>query len=410
MAIQNSNQQGIQKRLIPPGGTAGQIPSKKTAADYDVQWVDPPEGGGDAAEFQELTGELTFAILNALEVNKFYKITDATFTVDEETENLPDGVAYFTKSIMAIVLYARFHFDYPDTVWYELESDNTKLTAWYANKTKTQAVEALQTAEQNALLELAGTVYYDDLNDLDLPAFVKFNNVVFRNNNESLYWGYVSADLFIGYVYRLDGINGVGVIHPGGWLLSIISEDSTLGITNVLLKRWNQTSIVRGLTQYQYDSLSDEDKKGMIVITDAEPSGGGGSSGGGIPAGVVVIWSGASDAVPNGWALCDGTNGTPDLRDRFVLGAGVTHVVGESGGSEEVTLTVGQMPPHRHITYVARDSGSASSNKDCINAQILKGTNQWYTDSNNPVTGSSGSSQPHDNMPPYYTLAYIMKL
>lgn len=399
MAIQNSNQQGIQKRLIPPGGTAGQIPSKKTAADYDVQWVDPPESGGDAAEFQELTGELTFAILNALEVNKFYKITNATFTVDEETENLPDGVAYFTKSIMATVLYARFHFDYPDTVWYELESDNTKLTAWYANKTKTQAVEALQTAEQNAL-ELADTVYYDDLNDLDLPAFVKFNNVVFRNNNESLYWGYVSADLFIGYVYRLDGINGVGVIHPGGWLLSIISEDSTLGITNVLLKRWNQTSIVRGLTQYQYDSLSDEDKKGMIVITDAEPSGGGGSSGEGIPAGVVVIWSGASDAVPNGWALCDGTNGTPDLRDRFVLGAGENHAVGETGGEQEVTLTVDQMPSHSHDIYTGSAIGTVTNyvvqSRD-VNASLYK-------------TKSTGSSQPHDNMPPYYTLAYIMKL
>lgn len=59
MAIQNSNQQGIQKRLIPPGGTAGQIPSKKTAADYDVQWVDPPESVRyfTQAEYDALTDE-----------------------------------------------------------------------------------------------------------------------------------------------------------------------------------------------------------------------------------------------------------------------------------------------------------------------------------------------------------------
>ena len=76
---------------------------------------------------------------------------------------------------------------------------------------------------------------------------------------------------------------------------------------------------------------------------------GGGASAGGVPVGTIVIWSGTADNIPAGWQLCDGTNGTPDLRDKFVLGAGAAHEVGETGGSEEVTLTVAQMPSHAHV-------------------------------------------------------------
>lgn len=410
MAIQNSNQQGIQKRLIPPGGTPGQIPSKKTAADYDVQWVDPPEGGGDAAEFQELTGELTFAILNALEVNKFYKITDATFTENGNSRNIPDGTAYFEKILDPPTYYPVFIFYYPDSSIHELISNNAEITFVDISSVRAIANSALQLAEQNALLELSGMVYYDDLNDLNLPAYVKFNQVEFIIDNSTAWTDIYSEENFLGYVYQDVDKDSFVIIHPDGRIILVYYDGPNEIFTDVKVTLWRQSNLVREATQEEYNALTDEEKQGMIVITDAESSGGGGSSDEGIPTGVIVIWSGASDAVPSGWALCDGTNGTPDLRDRFVLGAGVTHVVGESGGSEEVTLTVGQMPPHRHITYVARDSGSASSNKDCINAQILKGTNQWYTDSNNPVTGSSGSSQPHPNMPPYYTLAYIMKL
>lgn len=52
-----------------------------------------------------------------------------------------------------------------------------------------------------------------------------------------------------------------------------------------------------------------------------------------IPAGVIVMWSGAANAIPSGWALCNGSNGTPDLRNRFIVGAGDTYAVGASGGA-----------------------------------------------------------------------------
>lgn len=79
------------------------------------------------------------------------------------------------------------------------------------------------------------------------------------------------------------------------------------------------------------------------------------------PIGTIVIWSGTADNIPTGWQLCDGTNGTPDLRDKFVLGAGTTHNVGETGGNEEVTLTVEQMPKHNHTYGVARTASSAQA-------------------------------------------------
>ena len=54
---------------------------------------------------------------------------------------------------------------------------------------------------------------------------------------------------------------------------------------------------------------------------------------GGIPIGGIIIWSGAQNAIPQYWQLCDGTNGTPDLRDRFIVGAGNNYTVGATGGS-----------------------------------------------------------------------------
>lgn len=126
-------------------------------------------------------------------------------------------------------------------------------------------------------------------------------------------------------------------------------------------------------------------------------------TGGGIPSGCILIWSGAESAIPSGWALCDGENGTPDLRDRFVLGAGTAHSVGDTGGSEEVTLTVAQMPKHTHF-WQAFASGSTSVRGIVYSDTINLGV-QFR---NSPA--ETGSSQPHPNMPPYYALCYIMKL
>ena len=75
-------------------------------------------------------------------------------------------------------------------------------------------------------------------------------------------------------------------------------------------------------------------------------SGGGGS--GNFPAGAIVAWSGSVDAIPVGWALCNGENGTPDLRDKFILGAGGSYSVGAAGGEAAHTLTTLEIPDHNH--------------------------------------------------------------
>lgn len=125
---------------------------------------------------------------------------------------------------------------------------------------------------------------------------------------------------------------------------------------------------------------------------------------GGVPIGTITIWSGVADTIPTGWQLCDGTNNTPDLRDKFVLGAGTSHEVGSSGGEENVTLNIDQIPSHSHTytTYVNQ-----------------RNSFQYYSDQNNLAiigekqvgnVGTTGSNQPHENMPPYYALCYIMKM
>lgn len=118
-----------------------------------------------------------------------------------------------------------------------------------------------------------------------------------------------------------------------------------------------------------------------------------------VPRGVIWIWSGAINAVPDGFALCNGDNGTPDLRSRFVYGAGLGYGVGDTGGSEIHVLKIEEIPPHTH-TYKKKRNGSANGNTD------------GHPDNteDDAQTGSAGGGLPHNNMPPYLALAYIMKL
>src|SRR5574344_3148329 len=62
-----------------------------------------------------------------------------------------------------------------------------------------------------------------------------------------------------------------------------------------------------------------------------------GSGGSGVPNGAIIMWSGTVATIPDGFSLCDGSNGTPDLRNRFVIGAGSNYAVGATGGSSSNT-------------------------------------------------------------------------
>lgn len=148
------------------------------------------------------------------------------------------------------------------------------------------------------------------------------------------------------------------------------------------------------------DGISIVEQGGKTVISSA---GGSGDTAYLInaPLGAIVVWSGTAENVPEGWSICNGENGTLDLRDKFVLAAGDGHEVGETGGSEEVTLTIDQMPQHDHRVNV----GTNRTN-DMVSAVYRTNVNELRTEFR---SGYAGSSQPHPNMPPYYTALYIQK-
>ena len=140
-----------------------------------------------------------------------------------------------------------------------------------------------------------------------------------------------------------------------------------------------------------------------------------------VPAGVIVMWSGSIASIPSGWFLCDGANSTPDLRDRFIVGAGGAYAVAATGGADSVTLTTAQMPSHTHTATVT-DPGHTHTYDNAFVLDVTRSTgggqtsqNERTRTTNSAVTGisvsnsSTGGGASHENRPPYYALAYIMK-
>lgn len=129
-----------------------------------------------------------------------------------------------------------------------------------------------------------------------------------------------------------------------------------------------------------------------------------------IPAGVVVMWSGSPTAIPDGWALCDGTQNTPDLRGRFVVGYNRDDAdyngIGKASGSKTVTLTTANIPAHTHKAMKRGDD----HNLDHSGTYGVLETNLVEANGIDIGLGSTGDGQAFDVRPPYYVLAYIMKL
>jgi len=119
-----------------------------------------------------------------------------------------------------------------------------------------------------------------------------------------------------------------------------------------------------------------------------------------LPPGTIVAWKGTTP--PGGWALCDGNDGRPNLKGRFILGygSGKGSSLNSTGGSETHTLTSNEMPSHSHY----QGSRVKCTGQNC---QRAGGGGGW---SNVGHTSVNGGSKPHNNMPPYYVLAYIIKL
>ena len=161
---------------------------------------------------------------------------------------------------------------------------------------------------------------------------------------------------------------------------------------------------------------------------------------------MIILWSGAADAIPSGFVLCDGNNNTPNLSGRFVVGYDASngdYDVNDTGGSSSVTLSTSQLPSHNHSVSVSGTTSNKSLTGDitkiseCYN--VAGGATGVFTKKgtgNSPVTGSSSNSptagvdfdashshdvtgntgdqggtmgQAFENLPPYFAIAYIMR-
>ena len=161
--------------------------------------------------------------------------------------------------------------------------------------------------------------------------------------------------------------------------------------------------------------------------------------------GMIILWYGNTGNIPTGFVLCDGNNNTPDLRDRFVVGAGSAYSPNNTGGSSSTTLSTSQLPSHNHSVSVSGTTGNPSPALTGDVRRISEGFRASGTasgvftkvnDPNNPITGAAsnspvagftfdgththtfsasgtsgnqGSGGSIENRPPYYALCYIMK-
>ena len=165
-----------------------------------------------------------------------------------------------------------------------------------------------------------------------------------------------------------------------------------------------------------------------------------------VPVGGIIMWNGTiaeAEALTN-WRICDGANGTPDLRDKFVMGVGSsvntsTATKGETGGANSYTLALNQMPEHSHDvsdsghTHTITDPGHAhtwsrqdaqidasyrpwpANNNDCVESVVntsnettgITGTNNGNANISESLKGGNTAI---DNRPDYFALCYIMRV
>jgi microcystin-dependent protein len=144
-----------------------------------------------------------------------------------------------------------------------------------------------------------------------------------------------------------------------------------------------------------------------------------------VPSGCILLWSGSVGSIPSGFVLCNGSNSTPDLRDKFIVGAGNTYTVGQTGGSTTATITQANLPNVNFTaTSVVTDpghfhgvpgtntaAGTPSGNFSAFNSSgVTQNTNTAVTGITVATTvNSGGSNTALAILPPYYALCYIYK-
>lgn len=240
-----------------------------------------------------------------------------------------------------------------------------------------------------------------------------------------------------------------GTIASNGALATALSNKEAIankGIANGYAPL-NEDAVIPGIhiLKGKPNGVPSLDKDGIVLREQLPPI----TIPDSIPQGVIVMWSGTKATIPTGWGLCDGTNGTPNLIDRFVFGA---VNAGTTGGSNNITLSQANMPTHTHTTgshthtfigttdsaahvhgiattsgavttqtYGAAPLSGAAAAPTTNTYRLLNGvipTNSGdhahsfsgTTGGASGTTGSTGNGTAIDNRPAYYALAFIIKL
>ena len=143
-----------------------------------------------------------------------------------------------------------------------------------------------------------------------------------------------------------------------------------------------------------------------------------GATGTSFPSGGIIMWNGSVASIPAGWYLCNGSNGTPDLRNRFVVGAGSTYAVAATGGSADAIVVSHSHsassnvsdPGHNHTIGFQNYTIDSNAGSAGLVRQGSSNTSTQTTGiSVSTSISSTGASGTNANLPPYYALCYIMK-
>jgi hypothetical protein len=131
-----------------------------------------------------------------------------------------------------------------------------------------------------------------------------------------------------------------------------------------------------------------------------------------MPTGGIILWSGSIASIPSGWYLCNGSNSTPDLRNKFVIGAGDSYAVAATGGADSINLQHSHtVNSHTHTFSGTTDVASNNYRRGSDDALLVGDHTHTFsgtTDASAPGTDNQLSAS-QSILPPYYALAWIMK-
>ncbi len=316
-------------------------------------------------------------------------------------------------------------------------------------------------------VSIAGTITYEDVTSIDSIGIITARsdirangNIVGDNATNVSGINNVTATAFYGNGANLTGIDATKII-TGNTQVQTIDTGSN-GHVKVITEGGERLRISNGgqigLSGANYGS------SGQVLTSQGSGSAAAWTTVIGVPSGIIAVWSGSEGSIPSGWYLCNGSNGTPDLRNRFIVGAGSgsNYSVGNTGGSDTVTLSTSQIPSHSHTTNNHSHNASVSDpghghsvsvsdpghqhntsvtgaklfpgyggahvpyggsggypgthfNMSNANTGISANASNANTSVNvsignqNPTTNNTGGGGSHENRPPYYALCYIMK-